>query len=897
MDEPGGLRSPDEDSPEFHRLSFLIQYQVPPQIGHCMLSGRSIRCIVGPFMNRLLRILPLLLPVLAGASPVLDKRQLLERQDFWINRDFEWFEQHIPFIDSPDKELDTSYYYRWELVTRHIVYANPETGYVFTEFANRPFWSGAYGTISCPAGMQIDDIRWLRDPRFARDYMRFWMQHPGAQARNYSFWAAESAWSIHEVAPHPDFIQDLFPELVRNFEAWEKRSWVEEIGLFWQFGHDDGMEFDINAQQTKDILRGGQSLRPSFNTYMWADAKALAEIARLADNPALADRFGKRAADIKARVQEKLWDPSRAFFFPMSNQRHEKQGHVIEKHSLTYQTGQFAGSPHGRELHGYVPWAFNMPDPGFEDAWQFLMDDQFFKAPFGPTTVERNDPLFVLKDGCCWWSGQSWPFATAQTLKGMANLLQNYSQKHVDHDDYAELLHTFAISHRKDGKPYIAEALNPFTGSWKGHDMENRSEHYFHSGFTDLIITGLAGIQPAVSDTLTIKPLIPPSWDYFAIDSIPYHGHLVSVVWDRSGNRYGKGKGLQLIINGETAARSDQVATLHAKLPGGSRIIPIDENPPMNYAVNNDGGYYPRYSSSHVGPEGALSMIGDGEYVYDRRPVNRWTTLGSPNDQDWVEVDFGTARPIHQVQLYIIDDGETSTIRAPRKIELQHWNGKTWKAIPQARAQLASPVGGRPHSIHFPAIRTQKLRALLTHQTGSRSALTEIQAWGDAMKPYQSPAPPKGNLAYNPDPANRYPKISASFSDRFGGVPEKAIDGTIIFPSNPNNRWTSYGSPNAESDWLALDFGEQRSIGRAVLHIFDDSGGVRAPKQVIIQHWLDGQWKDIGPVNASPAQAKGGMANTFIFAPVETTQLRFVFRHIGHGDSRSGVTELEVWAE
>ena len=50
-----------------------------------------------------------------------------------------------------------------------------------------------------------------------------------------------------------------------------------EMEMFWQTGHDDGMEFDINARQTQDILRGGQSLRPSFNAYMWADARAIAQ--------------------------------------------------------------------------------------------------------------------------------------------------------------------------------------------------------------------------------------------------------------------------------------------------------------------------------------------------------------------------------------------------------------------------------------------------------------------------------------------------------------------------------------------------------------------------------------------------------------------------------------------
>lgn len=833
----------------------------------------------------------------ANGETLLDARQNMLEHDFWVNKDLDWFAANIPVIDSPDEELDKTYYYRWELVTRHLVYSNPNTGYVFTEFANRPFWSGAYGTISCPAGMQLDDIRWLADPRYARDYMRFWMRHPGAQPRNYSFWAAESAWSVHEVAPHREFIVDLLPDLVRNYEGWMQRGWVENMGMFWQLGHDDGMEFDINAQQTNDILRGGQSLRPSFNSYMWADARALGQIASLAGDSKTADRFEKKAARIKEQVQKKLWDPSRAFFFPMSNQRHEKDGHVVEKHTLTYETGQFAGSPHGRELHGYVPWAFNMLDPGFEDAWQFLMDEGFFKAPFGPTSIERNDPLFVLKDGCCWWSGQSWPFATAQTLKAMANLLQNHKQKHVDVADYAELLHTFAISHRKDGKPYVAEALNPFNGSWKGHDMENRSEHYFHSGFTDLVITGLAGVLPSVSDTVTIKPLIPDSWNYFAMDSIPYHGHKLAVVWDRDGTRYGKGKGLQLIINGKTAARSDKVEMLQAKLPGGTRIIPIEENPPMNYAVNNDGDYFPRYEVSFTGDIGALSMLSDGQYVYDKRPVNRWTTLGTPNKEDWVAVDFGVERAIHRVDLHPIDDGEEEAIRAPQKIELQYWIANEWKPVPKASASTEKPSGGRPYRLEFPEIRASKIRAVLTHQPGKSSALTEIMAWGPSTGNYTPPRPPEGNLAYNTDPAAGFPKPSASFSDQFGGVPEKAIDGTIIFPSNPSNRWTSYGSPNKERDWLELDFGQPQRIGRVVLHVFDDFGGVRAPKSLSLAVWNGQDWTKIENVNAVPEKPKGGMANALRFTPLEASKLRVVFEHIGQGDSRSGVTEMEVWEE
>lgn len=823
---------------------------------------------------------------------MLDKRALLEKQDFWVNQDFDWYEKNIPFFDSPDEEINTTYYYRWELVTRHFVYGSPNHGYAFTEFANRPFWSGAYGTIACPAGHQIYEVRWLSEPRYVRDYLRFWVRHPGAQPRNYSFWLADSAWATHQVHPNEEFATDLLPDLVENYEGWKRRGWVEEKGMFWQLGHDDGMEFDINAQQTKDILRGGQSFRPSFNAYMWADARAIAAIAELKGDAATAAEFTASADLIKTQVEKNLWDPARKFFFPMSNQEHEKDGHVVKKHTLTYESGQFADSPHGRELHGYVPWAFNMPEAGFEDAWRFLMDEDYFKAPFGPVSVERNDPLFVLKSGCCWWSGQSWPFATTQTLKAMANVLQNYEQEHVDRKDYAELLHTFAVTQRKDGKPYIAEAVHPFTGSWDGHDMTNRSEHYFHSGFTDLVITGLVGVKPSADDTLTVHPLAPDDWDYFAIDSLPYRGHILTVLWDRTGERYQQGKGLQVLVNGEKVASSPDLGKLTVKLPA-AKPIPHDENPPMNFAVNNDGDYFPRYEASYVNPQSSLAMLSDGQYRYDIRPTNRWSTEGSPDDKDWVQVDFGTKRSIDTVKLYVLDDGEGSAVRAPAKIEVTYWDGSDWKEIPGVKASAEQPQGRRPYTLMFPALPIERLRAVLHHADGARSGLTEVEAWGPGERPYVPASPPAGNIAFNAT-GEGFPKASASHSDNFGGAPPRAIDGKILYDPVPMNRWTSYGSEN-ERDWLEVEFAEAVTVGRAVLHIFDDRGGVQAPESYTLEALTGDGWQEIPGQTQKPEVPTGGMANVVTFPQVSSQKIRVVFTH--KGSARSGVTEFELWNE
>ncbi|MDB4356342.1 hypothetical protein N9Z55_10635, partial [Akkermansiaceae bacterium] len=165
-------------------------------------------------MNRLpLALIASCLVLSAAAAPLLNKRKQLEAQTFWANRDFDWFEANIPFFECPDAEINTTYYYRWELVTRHICYGSPNSGYSFTEFANRPFWSGAYGGIACPSGHQIYEIRWLKDPEFARDFLHYWFRTPGAQPRNYSSWLADCAVAVDHIHPNKTFLIDLLPDL------------------------------------------------------------------------------------------------------------------------------------------------------------------------------------------------------------------------------------------------------------------------------------------------------------------------------------------------------------------------------------------------------------------------------------------------------------------------------------------------------------------------------------------------------------------------------------------------------------------------------------------------------------------------------------------------------------
>jgi hypothetical protein len=633
-----------------------------------------------------------------------------------------------------------------------------------------------------------------------------------------------------------------------------------------------------------------------MNAYMWADARAIARIAQMSGDANTAKQFTERAADLKHRLQEKLWDEKREFFLHMYMRDEEREGNKIEADTLTYQTGRYAGDPHGRELIGYVPWQFNLPNAGYEEAWQFLMRRDGFYATFGPTTVERDDPQFLISKTCCVWSGQSWPYATTQTLAAMANLLNNYEQDYVDNDDYVKLLGIYARTHRKEGRPYIAEAAHPDNGSWEGHDNYNHSEHYFHSAFCDLVITGLVGLHPRDDDVVEVRPLAPDDWDFFALDNVAYHGHDLAIVWDRTGKRYGLGAGLHILVDGKKVATAERLEKLTVRLPEAAEPVePQDRDGradgatlPLNYAVNNDGRHYPRVLGSYASGKSHLAAINDGNYWYDVSPPNRWTTEGSDAAEHWCGVDFGTKRTIDTVKLYLLDDGEG--VVAPASYHVQFWNGDDWADVPGQLRAPAEPTGHRSNVVGFKPLETTKIRVLLVPREGAAVGLTELETWGPGTLPLEPVPNPEGNLALREE-GKEYPKASASWTSQYDKV-EMANDGISNFRPGPHNRWTSYESPH-ESDWLQIDFGRQQTVGRLELHIYDDGGGVQAPESYNVQYWDGDDWRDTADQKRSPESPAGGLVNTVKFKPFESEKFRVVFTH--KGKSRSGLTEIEAW--
>jgi hypothetical protein len=451
-----------------------------------------------------------------------------------------WMEQNIPLFECPQKNFEEMYYYRWWSLRKHI--KNTPAGYGMTEFLVNRSYADKYNLIACAIGHHIYESRWLRDPKYLDQIIHTWYRGneggPMKKMNKFSSWNADAIYNRFLVDGDKDFLLDMMTDLDTEYKRWESTNRLKN-GLYWQGDVQDGMEESISGGRRK------QYARPTINSYMYGNAKALSNMGLLAGNEGIAMKYALKADTLKQLVEGKLW-----------NERHQ-----------FFETMRTDSSANVREAIGYIPWYFNLPDARKHDvAWKEVMDEKGFLAPYGMTTAERRHPEFRTRGvGKCEWDGAIWPFASAQTLTAMANFMNNYPQTVLTDSVYFRQMELYVESQYHRGRPYIGEYLDEVTGYWLKGDQE-RSRYYNHSTFNDLVITGLVGLRPRTDNTIEVNPLIPEDkWNWFCLDNVLYHGHNISIVWDKDGSRYHAGKGLRVYVNGKLVGQSDRLQRLVCK--------------------------------------------------------------------------------------------------------------------------------------------------------------------------------------------------------------------------------------------------------------------------------------------------------------------------------------------
>lgn len=452
-----------------------------------------------------------------------------------------WMEANIPLFEAPQKNFEEMFYFRWWSLRKHI--KSTPVGYAMTEFLVNRSYADKYNLIACAIGHHIYESRWLHDFTYLDQIIHTWYRgnegKPMAKMDKFSSWNPDAILGRYMVDGRKEYMLDLLPDMEFEYARWERTNRLSN-GLYWQGDVQDGMEESISGGRRKKYAR------PTINSYMYGNAKALSMIGLMTGNEGMAMTYGLKADTLKQLVEERLWN---------------------EKHQF-FETHRGDSSANVREAIGFIPWYFNLPEPlaKYETAWKEINDTKGFNSPYGHTTAERRHPLFRTHGvGKCEWDGAIWPFASSQTLTAMANYINNYPQQAMNDSIYFDEMQKYVESQYHRGRPYIGEYQDEVTGYWLKGDQE-RARYYNHSTFNDLMITGLIGLRPRMDNSIEVNPLIPEGkWDWFCLDNVKYHGHYLTILWDKHGTKYNRGKGLRIFVDGKEVGHSPTLGKLICK--------------------------------------------------------------------------------------------------------------------------------------------------------------------------------------------------------------------------------------------------------------------------------------------------------------------------------------------
>ena len=688
----------------------------------------------------------------AASGKVLPEAGLAKK---YFGNDAPWFAENIPFFEIDDANIERVYYYRWKLYRAHMRDIG-EQGTDETEFLPDVPWARKpYTDLNDSSSFHILEGRWLRNPAYVSSLVDH-LYAGGGNDRHFSesIAAATYAWTqvtgdAQPAIRHLDTMEHIYNLWDDHFDHTRNLYWIEPLTDATEYSiasiDASGAGFTDKplARDSQNGFTGGYSFRPSINAYQFANARAIANLARISGNSELAGRFDRRAEALRKATLGLLWNPDLLAFTDM----YQRSTQFVE-------AGKFI---RGRELVQYVPWMYGLPthgtlsqaDKAYDSAWTHVLKSDELAGKYGLRTAEPSYPRYMrqyrfdastgLRE--CQWNGPSWPFQTSQTLTAMAALLHDHNQTVVSKADYVHLLQQYTQQHQlPDGTLDLQEDYDPDTG--KVIVGLPRSHHYNHSTYIDLVISGFLGIQPRSDDVLEIDPLLPAastseaSFKYFALQGLRYHGHELTVLYDALGTRYHLGRGLSIFSDGRRIAGPQPIG--HLVLPLKRITMKASTAEPQDVAVNvweqrppSSDTDLPIAFGSPATDDAHLYEAIDGRTWYFPEIANGWSPAPEPPSGAepvhpvTFSVDLRHPHVITEAQLFFFADGTAFSV--PVKVRLEYMLDGTWRPVPGQREAPAAPIGNGTNSIMIPPTQGQQFRVVLTPPAKGRIRLIELK--------------------------------------------------------------------------------------------------------------------------------------------------------------------------
>ncbi|KKY18166.1 putative six-hairpin glycosidase [Phaeomoniella chlamydospora] len=647
----------------------------------------------------------------------------------------------------------------------HLKYIHEGNGWIFTEFIHPVSWASKYQTIPDSAAHQVLETRWLRDPNYAKDVIDAYTRG-GVEAQSgitYTHYMHRAILEHAGTTGDKAFLLSQLDGMIQTYDFWNVTI-DSTTGLYHRTPLSDAQEYSLPGYLTGGpdggrmqswtdpnndytvIWLGPETYRPNFNAYMVAGARAISEVASLTGDTALAMSWNTTASSLYSKMEDMLYSNDINFWID-----------VVEGSNLDCV---------GRELIGYFPFRFDVgTSRHMIQGLEAGLDSEGFITEYGPTTLEQRNPYYTPWKNttyCC--QGQSWPFSTSIYLGTLAKLARNNESSVVTAQFFQEAFMTYTKTNYKDGIPFTAESHYPTTDEWSGLTT-NHSENYFHSTYIDNIFTNLIGIIPTLDDRLELRPLVPSNWTYFVIEDLPYHGSLLTFLWDQTGSQYtsfNHSKGLSIYQNGSLIYNQPTLTAFNISLSNATAAIDKLATQPRydNILVNINSPYgLPSVSAdSCFNTNGDTCLyqpwkMNDGLLWYDITPDNFWTNNQSTTPYATITATLPSNRTFSSVSLAILDDSdESGVLRCPAAItitdlrtgltlaERNPWTGcqpnelntVLFAAPSTDSSNTTTPIpssSSNNNATSGHSVTTDKIQITLLSQLKYAIAISEIQIW------------------------------------------------------------------------------------------------------------------------------------------------------------------------
>ncbi len=461
--------------------------------------------------------------------------------------DWEAYFEGLPTFRCADPYFERYWAYRWYGLRLNAI-APGWGNYVAPTVAEGigPF----HQPIAFSAPCHLRELRWARDPEWARGVLRTFVAHqlpdgafPGRVHANHleatGFYHADwggALLALDAVHPSDAFLKEVLPALEGYAEWLAAARDADQSGL---------IDIADPAEAGQEFLSRYLAVDPDADRRGWdgrarlkgIDATVYAyrlyqALGRLGGRGGLdAARWTRAAERTAAVVRAKMWDAEGGTFGDVNVATGRRTGVGAAVNFYPYFT-DMVGGPH---LAGFV---------------QNLFDPRQFWKPFPVPGASGLDPLY--DPDAAWkgkrmnrpWNGRVWPMLNSHVAEAIGRVAIEHLPALRAH--LVEFLTKFVRMMFRDGdssRPIAFEHYHPVSGrpsAYRGID------DYQHSWVNDLLVQYVVGLRSTGEGRCVVDPF-PFPLDGFEARGLPMQGASLDVA--REGER------LVVMVNGQDAAR------------------------------------------------------------------------------------------------------------------------------------------------------------------------------------------------------------------------------------------------------------------------------------------------------------------------------------------------------